>query len=309
MGKVVVWALWAMSWLWVSPAWAGSLKPLLEVDRSSPVAWLTRIVGNPQLILPAQAPGPGTKTSSLPYAKPLSALYTGYELILKAKDSVTLLVPYSSTRRVYQGPARLRVRVDNVQVRWGEEPRVARVPQSHFDTLAAWLTHSHPPKAAVALAAEGVQVLHPLNAAMLLTREVTFQLAGEVPDDAQLILYGPDGKRFWVEQVDSPTVDFPPAADFDWGQRFTWELRKKTGGRLVKGEFSIAEESMAARLLSQKLPIRPETPQDDLLIYGLKLDMMGAFHEAEEVFSLVGITHDRSRWPVRLPAAARSTPN
>jgi hypothetical protein len=282
-----------------------------ESKPQAPTAWLIQIAGNPQLLLPTVSerktqakgkvdpPGPGTKTSSLPFAKPLSALYQGYELVLKAKDSVTLLIPSSATRRVYRGPARLKVKKAAVSVRWGNEPSVFPVPHSYFETLDAWLGHTHSPKAGVAIAAEGMQVLAPLNGALLLTRNVEFKLAGLVPEDAQLILYGPDGKRFWSQLIEGPEVEFPRSADFEWGQRFTWEIRKKTGGRLARGGFSIADESLASHLLSDKLPLSKSTPHVDLLIYGLKLDMVGAFHEAEVVFEHIGMTHDRSRWPVK----------
>lgn len=277
----------------------------------TPSAWLIQITGNPQLLLPAladpkkqskaklTAPGPATKTSSLPFAKPLSALYQGYELVLTARDSVTLLIPSSSTRRVYRGPARLKVKKGAVSVRWGNEPSVFPVPHSYFDTLEAWIGHTHTPKAGVAIAAEGMQVLAPLNGSLLITRNVEFKLAGLVPEDAQLILYGPDGKRFWTQMIDDNEVEFPRSADFEWGHRFTWEIRKKTGGRLVRGEFSIADESLASRLLSEKLPLSKVSTHLDLLIYGLKLDMVGAFHEADAVFEFIHMTHDRSRWPVK----------
>ncbi|MDH4395653.1 MAG: hypothetical protein QE278_08235 [Limnobacter sp.] len=287
------------------------------VPAQPPTAWLIQITGNPQLILPPvkaaskskvdlkkETVRPGTKTSSLPFAKPLSALYQGYEIVLKARDSVTLLIPSSSTRRVYRGPGRLKVKKEAVSVRWGDEPSVFPIPVSYFDTLDAWLDHSHTPKAGVAIAAEGMQVLAPLNGSLLLTRNVEFKLAGLVPEDSQLILYGPDGKRFWTQMIEGPDVEFPRSADFDWGQRFTWEIRKKTGGRLARGDFAIADESLASHLLSQKLPLSKSTPHVDLLIYGLKLDMVGAFHETEEVFELIGMTHDRSRWPVGRPSAS-----
>lgn len=310
---VFCWAVgllvWGLQW---GPAHAGQKE-----SKQGPTAWLIQITGNPQLLLSApvdakaQTKGkpivsrPGTKTSSLPYAKPLSALYQGYELVLKARDSVTLLIPSSSSRRVYRGPARLKVKKEAVSVRWGNEPSVFPVPHFYFDTLDAWLEHTHTPKAGVAIAAEGMQVLAPLNGSLLLTRNVEFKLAGLVPEDAQLILYGPDGKRFWSQLIEGPDVEFPRSADFEWGQRFTWEIRKKTGGRLARGEFAIAEESLTSRLLGGKLPLRKSTPHVDLLIYGLKLDMVGAFHEAEAVFEHIGITHDRSRWPVKQASSSR----
>lgn len=313
--KAVVWACVALAISLplssVQAATARSKVSKATKANDAPSAWLIQIVGNPQLLLPVvesqksravakiAPPGPATKTSSLPFAKPLSALYQGYELVLKAKDSVTLLIPSSSTRRVYRGPARLKVKKGAVSVRWGNEPSVFPVPASYFDTLEAWLSHTHTPKAGVAIAAEGMQVLAPLNGSLLITRNVEFKLAGLVPEDAQLILYGPDGKRFWTQMIDGPEVEFPRSADFEWGHRFTWEIRKKTGGRLVRGEFAIADESLASHLLADKLPLSKTTPHVALLIYGLKLDMMGAFHEAEEVFEFIHMTHDRSRWPVK----------
>lgn len=302
--------------LLVSPAHAAPVQSKSTAYTAAnttpaPSAWLIQIVGNPQLLLPSTSdskkqnkpkvvpPGPATKTSSLPFAKPLSALYQGYELVLNPKDSVTLLIPSSSSRRIYRGPARLKVKKGAVSVRWGKEPSVFPVPQSYFDTLEAWLMHSHTPKAGVAIAAEGMQVLVPLNGSLLITRNVEFKLSGLVPEDSQLILYGPDGKRFWTQMIEGNEVEFPRSADFDWGQRFTWEIRKKTGGRLVRGEFTIADESLASRLLSEKLPLSKNISHVDLLIYGLKLDMVSAFHEADAVFEFIQMTHDRSRWPVK----------
>lgn len=274
----------------------------------TPVAWLIDVQGNPQLGFY------GLRQPPRPLAKLVRPLYKNEEIRLKGKDSISVLIPFNQSRRTYVGPALLRVMDKTVSVRVGEEPLVKAAPASHFDVLQSWLSHPYNPRAGLALANQGLQVTEPLHRSVLLSRQPVFRLEGEIPEDAQLILYGPDGKRFWVEQIEERAqFGFPPAANFAWGQRLTWEIRKKTGGKILKGEFTIGSEALVTHLLEEKPALSAKTPRDELLIYAIQLDKVGAFLQADEIWTFLGMTADRSRWPYpplpQLPVNSNSFPN
>ena len=110
-----------------------------------------------------------------------------------------------------------------------------------------------------------------------------------MPRDGQLIVYGENGRRFWVERLDKHEIKFPPAARFQWGQKLTWEVRKATGGRVLNGAFEIASEEDAARLINATLPASQSVPAEQLVFYAVQLELEQAYPRAQEVWKQLGV--------------------
>ena len=114
------------------------------------------------------------------------------------------------------------------------------------------------------------------------------------------MLFDSKGKRFWVEPLESEYVSLPPAAKFEWGQSFTWEVRRLTGGRVTSGSFHIASEETARSLLEARVPDTDEVLPESKLYYGMRLQLANAFKEANEVWQSLGMALTTQGQPSRI---------
>lgn len=230
---------------------------------------------------------PGAK-KSVPLPT-LATLTFGSQISLKKGDQLSVIVFSNNTRRDYTGPASLRVIKDTVSLRSGAEPEVFPVAPEQLKVIQQWL-NLHPnglgdmPKPP-GLGKLTFDVIKPLDGALFLSRQPEFLLTGTLPRDAKLLIYDKDNRRFWVEPLEDKHVTFPPAAEFHWGENYSWEIRNFTGGSLLKGRFKIATEQQAYQLYSAKVPVLPDTPKIDLVLYALTLQMAGAYPEAQDVWA------------------------
>ncbi|MDX1669847.1 MAG: hypothetical protein R3194_10540, partial [Limnobacter sp.] len=260
---------------------ADSTASAFEQQRqhSAPVAWAL-ISSNKSLIYPRDG-------YSAEILRPLRPLYMGNVIEIPDGEKISILIPGNMTRRHYEGPAKLSVIKDTVSVRQGPKAKVFPADPERLKLARRWSNVSVHPSPLVT--GGGVfSVQQPRNNAMLLTTNPVFHFAGKLPRDGQLIIFGENGRRFWVQPLDEHVVDFPPAAQFSWGQKFTWEVRKSTGGRVLNGSFEIAPEDTAFDLLRNKVVNLPETPREELLFYGVKLELARAFDQADDVWNQLG---------------------
>ncbi|HEX4879888.1 MAG TPA: hypothetical protein VFV39_08600 [Limnobacter sp.] len=242
-------------------------------------------------------------------ALPTQRLAHGHELQVPKGQRMALVVLKTGNRRVYHGPARLRVIADTVRVLRGPAVRVSPLGQDDQDLIDQWLV-SYPrkqPQAETADQAPEVSValraIAPRDGAMLLTRSPEFRFEGKLPREGNLMLFDGRGKRFWVEPLESHWVTLPQAADFQWGQQFTWEVRKLTGGRVASGAFSIASEETARSLLAARVPDLPRTLPEFRALYGMRLQLAKAYTEADEVWQSLGVSLDEAGQPHRIKRA------
>lgn len=248
----------------------------------SAVAWVAYSKG-------AQVVFPGAKK---PVPLPtLSTLGFGSQIILRKGDQLSVVVFSNNTRRVYDGPASLKVIKDTVSLRSGPDPEVFPASSQQLSVIQQWLT-LHPKGLGAMPNPPGLgklpfDVIKPLEGALFLSRQPEFLLTGTLPRDAKLIIYDQDNRRFWIEPLENSHVTFPPAAEFQWGQSYSWEIRNFTGGSLLKGKFKIASEQQAYQLFKSKVPNLPSTPKIDLVLYALTLQMAGAYPEAQDVWATV----------------------
>ena len=126
------------------------------------------------------------------------------------------------------------------------------------------------------------------------------------PGGLHLMLFDAKGKRFWVEPLEGEYLTLPPAARFEWGQSFTWEVRRLTGGRVVSGSFHIASEETARALLQARVPDTPNALPESRLFYGMRLQLAGAYQEATEVWDSLNIQLTPQGQLAPLPASPRS---
>ncbi|HEX4857284.1 MAG TPA: hypothetical protein VFV28_10755, partial [Limnobacter sp.] len=145
-----------------------------------------------------------------------------------------------------------------------------------------------------------LHALSPIDNSLLLTRNPEFRFEGELPREGNLMIFDSRGKRFWVEPLEGLQLTLPPAAKFEWGRAFTWEVRRLTGGRVLSGSFQIASEETARALLQAKLPDTQDVLPESRLFYGMRLQLARAYSEADEVWSSLGISMDRSGIPSQL---------
>ena len=121
-----------------------------------------------------------------------------------------------------------------------------------------------------------------------------------LPREGNLMLFDAKGKRFWVEPLEGEYLTLPPAARFEWGQSFTWEVRRLTGGRVISGSFQIASEETARSLLAARVPDSPNTLPENLLFYGMRLHLAKAYKEANEVWASLGMSLSPAGQPSRV---------
>ena len=258
-----------------------SSADLFEQQRreSTPVAW-TLFSTNKSLIYPRN----GYAAELL---QPLRPLYLGNLIEIPEGEEVSILVPESMTRRHYSGPATLAVIKDTISVRKGPKVRVFPADPERLKLARSWASTSIAHSESRFDEAK-LNLVEPQNNAVLLTTNPVFHFSGLLPRDGQLIVFGENGRRFWVQPLESLKVGFPPAAQFKWGQKFTWEVRKSTGGRVLNGSFEIAPQQIAFELLQGKVPNVPDVPKEDLIFYGVRLELARAYKEAQAVWTQVG---------------------
>lgn len=248
-------------------------------ENNTPVAWALFSSGDSQIVAKS-----GATAEQL---RPLRPLYMGNTIQVPEGASLSILIPGNMTRRYFDGPASLEVIKDTVSLLKGPKVRVFPADPSRLAMAEAW---SQSTGHAVSPASNefGLTVTSPLDGAVLLTQKPEFHFIGQLPKDGKLIIYNAEGRRFWVSPMESDLVRFPPAAQFKWGQKFTWEVRKSTGGKVLGGAFEIAPEALAFDLMSSKVPNLPHVPREDLLFYGLRLEMARAYREADLVWDALG---------------------
>lgn len=258
-----------------------SSADLFEQQRreSAPVAW-TLFTTDKSLIYPRN----GYAAELL---QPLRPLYMGNVIEIPEGEEVSILIPESMTRRHYSGPAKLAVIKDTVSVREGPKVRVFPADPERLKLARSWASTSTLNKDSQYDESK-LNLIEPQDNAVLLTTNPMFHFAGQLPRDGQLIVFGENGRRFWVQPLESLDVGFPPAAQFKWGQKFTWEVRKSTGGRVLNGSFEIAPQETAFELLQAKVPNVPDVPKEDLIFYGVRLELARAYKEAQAVWSQLG---------------------
>ncbi|HEX4916888.1 MAG TPA: hypothetical protein VFV43_03210 [Limnobacter sp.] len=239
-------------------------------------------------------------------ALPTQRLALGHEVQVPRGQRFSVMVLKTGNRRVYWGPAKLRVIADTVRVLKGPAVKVFPLDQADQDLVEQWLVY-YPRKRPQAETADKpleesatLRAIAPRDGAMLLTRNPEFRFEGKLPREGNLMLFDGRGKRFWVQPLEDHWVTLPPAADFQWGQQFTWEVRKLTGGRVASGSFSIASEETARSLLAARVPDLPGTLPESRALYGMRLQLAKAYTEADEVWHSLGLSLDEAGQPHRL---------
>lgn len=246
----------------------------------------------------------GQKYSALPTQR----LLQGHVINVPKGERFSVQVLKTGNRRVFTGPAQLRVIADTVRVLSGPPVKVFPIEQAHQDLIDQWVNlyvrprgvqpakngNAEPPKE------NTLRVLRPIDGSLLLTRNPEFVFQGELPREGNLMLFDSKGKRFWVEPLESEYVSLPPAAKFEWGQSFTWEVRRLTGGRVTSGSFHIASEETARSLLEARVPDTDEVLPESKLYYGMRLQLANAFKEANEVWQSLGMVLTEQGQPSRI---------
>lgn len=220
-------------------------------------------------------------------ALPTHRLLRGHAVNIPKGQRFSVAVLSTGHRRVFNGPARLKVIADTVRVVKGTTPKVFPIAQANLDLMDQWLDLYSRPRVP-SDEANMLSVIQPIDGSLLLTRSPEFVFKGDLPREGSLMLFDAKGKRFWVEPIENQFLNFPAAAKFDWGQSFTWEVRRLTGGRVLTGSFHIASEETARALLEAKVPNTPRTLPEAHLFYGMRLQLANAFLEANEVWQSLG---------------------
>lgn len=239
-------------------------------------------------------------------ALPTQRLLQGHTVNVPKGQRFSVAVLSTGNRRVFNGPAKLKVISDTVRVLSGPAVKVFPLEQAQLNLIEQWISvyarsrDKVPASPAEPEAKPMLQVAQPIDNSLLLTRTPEFVFQGDLPREGNLIIFDAKGKRFWVQPLESKYVSFPPAAKFDWGQSFTWEVRRLTGGRVVSGSFQIASEETARSLLEARVPDLPETLPESQLFYGMRLQLAGAYKEAIEVWNALGMTFSPGGQPGRL---------
>lgn len=240
-------------------------------------------------------------------ALPTQRLLYGHQVEVPKGQRLAVLVLKTGNRRVFTGPANLKVIADTIRLLSGPAAKVFPLAQEDLDMVDQWIKlYARPrgsaPGSAKARPEDGgeLDVIQPVDGSLLLTRTPQFVFKGDLPREGNLMLFDSKGKRFWVEPIESEYVSFPPAAKFEWGQRFTWEVRRLTGGRVLSGSFNIASEETARALLQARIPDLPGTLPESMLFYGMRLQMAGAYKEADDVWASLGISLTLNGQPTRL---------
>lgn len=245
----------------------------------------------------------GQKYSALPTQR----LLQGHLVNVPKGQRFSVVVLNTGNRRVYNGPAKLKVIADTVRVLSGPAVKVFPIDQAYLDLIDQWMSLYARPRGKVAVDKPNpvddepqLQALEPIDGSLLLTRSPEFVFQGELPREGNLMIFDSRGKRFWVEPLESEYVSFPPSAKFDWGQSFTWEVRRLTGGRVASGSFQIASEETARSLLAARVPDSTGTLPESLLFYGMRLQLARAYKEANEVWSSLDMSLSPKGQPSRL---------
>lgn len=242
-------------------------------------------------------------------ALPTQRLVHGHLVNVPKGHRFSVVVLNTGNRRVYTGPAKLKVIADTVRVLNGPAVKVFPLDQADLDLIDQWRSlYARPRGSLVALKPTPVadqetptlQAVQPIDNSLLLTRSPEFVFKGDLPREGNLMIFDSRGKRFWVEPLESEYVTFPPSAKFDWGQSFTWEVRRLTGGRVVSGSFHIASEETARSLLAARVPDSPNTLPENLLFYGMRLHLAKAYKEANEVWASLGMSLSPAGQPSRV---------
>lgn len=244
-------------------------------------------------------------------ALPTQRLLHGHTIAVPNGQRFSVLILNTGNRRVYNGPARLKVIADTVRVLSGPAVKVFPLEQAHLDLVDQWINLYTRPRGVLPVKgdkadktesaeSDALRVLQPIDGSLLLTRNPEFIFQGDLPREGNLMLFDSRGKRFWVEPLESEYVSLPPAAKFEWGQSFTWEVRRLTGGRVVSGSFHIASEETARSLLEARVPDTAGTLPEAKLFYGMRLQLAKAYKEAKEVWESLGMELSAQGQPSRI---------
>lgn len=239
-------------------------------------------------------------------ALPTQRLSQGHLIEVPEGQRFSALILNTGNRRVYKGPARLRVLADTIRVLKGPAVKVIPLAQFDLDLVEQWTTLYPEPgsnvaaKAALTEEDSTLSAIQPIDGSLLLTRNPQFVFLGTLPREGNLMIFDSKGKRFWVEPLESEYVSLPPAARFEWGQSFTWEVRRLTGGRVASGRFQIASEETARSLLEARVPDLPDILPETQLFYAMRLHMVSAFKEANEVWASLGVLMAPNGRPKRI---------
>lgn len=286
-----------LSCLLFSPLWLASAA---HAHAQSPVVFV--LAASDKVIVTNMQ---GQKYSALPTQR----LLHGHLVHVPKGHRFSVLVLNTGNRRVFNGPAKLKVIADTVRVLSGPAVKVFPIDQADLDLIDQWMSLYARPRGGKTAAATAkpadpeepsLKALQPIDNSMLLTRSPEFVFEGELPREGNLMIFDSRGKRFWVEPLESEYVSFPPSAKFDWGQSFTWEVRRLTGGRVASGSFQIASEETARSLLAARVPDSPGTLPESMLFYGMRLQLALAYKEANEVWASLGMSLSPKGQPSRV---------
>lgn len=231
-----------------------------------------------------------SKGSGLPEA--VSFLSAGDAVVLKKGERMDVAILANATRRVFRGPVSLKVTRNSISIRSGRAAQVFPLPAQFGVLTRRWLARygsgenwmpsplqAHNP---------AFEVVSPVQDSLLLNTRPEFVFEGTLPRDGKLIIYDEEGKRFWVQPLDSAHVTFPPAADFEWGKAYTWEIRRLTGGSVLAGSFRIAHQKVAADLLRAMPFARIPVPAHGVFFEAARLHLVGAYREARDLWHTMG---------------------
>lgn len=240
-------------------------------------------------------------------ALPTQRLARGYTVAIPKGQRFSAVVLNTGNRRVFTGPARLEVIADTIRLRKGPAAKVTPIADDNLDLIDQWVRvygrkqpDQQPKEETAGAEEESLQAISPIEGSLLLTRSPEFRFEGELPREGNLMLFDSRDKRFWVEPLESLQLTLPPAAKFEWGRAFTWEVRRLTGGRVLSGSFQIASEETARALLQAKVPDTPDILPESRLFYAMRLQLASAHAEADEVWSSLGVVMTRKGKPSQL---------
>lgn len=275
---------------------------------TKPVALVLAVSNAVELLAPPRPAGLGKPQPTKPIRpmtplrplRPLQVLLPNQTVTLGPKARLAIAVLGTGQRRVYLGPARLKVVAQHVSVVFGPKARVHGLDATHVDVIEQWLHtqvgHTGPAQQVINQANtqsppddDALRVLTPRDGAMLLHRNPEMEFAGSLPREGSLMIFDAQGKRFWTQLLEDHRVYFPSSVDFDWGQQFTWEVRKATGGKVAHGSFRIASQATARRLLLDKPADLPQTQPEFLLLYAMRLHLAQAYEEAAGWWARLGV--------------------
>lgn len=251
-----------------------------KIHAISPVAWVV-FAKNKSLIYPRE----GYQAEVL---SPLRPLFMGNLIEVPDGQKISIIIAHNKTLRHYSGPALLKVKTDVVSIVKGQKAKIFPAKAQWFDLAKRWSKQTNQVKW-LASSKLPVVAVQPLRDALVLSQSPTFEFRGELPRDSHLIIFQSNGKRFWVQPVEDQVITFPPAAAFQPGETYNWELRRKSGGRVLQSAFTMATAEQSQHLVELKNQALASTTTEKAIMAAVRLQLAQAYSEAEHIWAHLGL--------------------